>query len=89
MAQLIGQMEDDNSADTEKLRHFVTSGCADEFVRHFEQQGWPDSSTLEMVQEWKRMRLVEGVGTLGATLHSMEGSFRDVYLQMRQNQIEQ
>lgn len=45
MAQLTGQMDADKSADAEKLCHFMTSGCADEFARHFEQQGWPDSST--------------------------------------------
>lgn len=82
MAQLTGQMDVGNSANAEKLCHFMISRCADEFARHFEQQGWPDSNMPKMLQEWKRIRLVEGVGTLGATLHSMEGSFRDVYLQM-------
>lgn len=82
-------MDVGNSANVEKLCHFMTLGCVDEFARHFEQQGWPDSSTPEMVQEWTRMRLVEGVGTVDATLHSMEGSFWDVYLQMRQSRIEQ
>lgn len=37
MAQLTGQMDVGNSADAEKLCHFMTSGCADEFARHFEQ----------------------------------------------------
>lgn len=89
MAQLTGQMDARNSADAEKLFHFMASRCEEEFARHFEQWGWPESSTPEMVQEWTHMQLVEGVGTLGATLRSVEGLFRNVYLQMRQSQIEQ
>ncbi|XP_057855203.2 uncharacterized protein LOC131064892 [Cryptomeria japonica] len=89
MAQLTGQMEAGNSADATQLCHFMTTGCTEEFTRHLEQQGWLDHSTPEMIQNWTHGHLVGGTGTLDTTFCSMERVFQDVYLQMRQHQVEQ
>lgn len=88
MAQLIGQMEVGNSANATQLCHFMAQGCKDEFTQHLEQQGWPDNSTPEMIQNWTHRRVIGGSGTLGTTFRSMEGTFCEVYLQMRQHQVE-
>lgn len=88
MAQLTGQMEANNSADATQLCHFMTEGCKDEFTQHFEHQGQPDHSMLEMIQNWTRMHLIGGTCTLGTTFRSMEGAFWKMYLQMWQHQVE-